>query len=678
MLVQIFTYKPVKGGLILNNPSNNNEQQPENFHHDDQHTDNNSDNKEQQDSLQNKVEEPYDSIESERDYQPSSNEDQLEDSNDDEQVEVELTNVEHSEKEKTTKTFDGNKSAFFVLRFFNNLPIGYKYLVIFSFSVILFFGATVIVYLQLSSAKDDVQSIIEQNEIASAMTEMALIVEQQDSAIAAYALVGNARYIEEYENMEVQIEEIFAKLDKVFVDGDEELTYGAIKMNSENITNLFLNRLVTQRQNDEDIIGTQLEIDTQKNVLINLISSLIRVFSDEQGDAVENVNASMNKSIAFLVVINVVSIILGFIVLVIISRYISNNLKRVVTATTTIADGDLTLKPLTYNGKDEIGLLSNAVNSLNSNIKGIIGKVNEASDKVTSSSELLMLSSREVKKGSEQMVITMDELASGAETQADSASHLSEKMGQFVESVQASQKDGEAVVQSSEQVISLTSEGAQLMNQSVNQMNKIDQIVSDSVEKVKGLDEKSEQISHLVDVVKGIADQTNLLALNAAIEAARAGEHGRGFAVVAEEVRKLAEEVAVSVTEITGIVSMIQAETDEVVTTLNGGYQEVKSGTEQIEETGKSFNTIEHFVSGMVDNINEVANRLGQIATDSEEMNNLIADIAAVSEEAAAGVEQSSAATQQTSSSMDEISVNAEELSNLAEQLSREINVFKI
>lgn len=593
-------------------------------------------------------------------------------------VEENITNEKKNLFNKTKKNPPRSKNTFPGLRFFNNIPIGMKYLFMFLFSVVLFIGATLIVYTQLSAAKDDVQSIIVHSDIAASMTDLALLIEQQDSSISAYSLAGNNRHVESYEKMEEEISEIFAILDDVFIDGDEELTYGAVKMNSDNITNLFLNRLVQQRENDEDIIGTQLEIDTQKDVLINLISDLIKVYSEEQEGAIVKVNKSMNQSIIFLVGINIVSIVLGFIALIIISRYISNNLKRVVRATTTIANGDLTVEPLTYEGRDEIGSLANAVNTLNSNIRDIIENVNHASAEVTSSSEVLMLSSREVKEGSEQMVVTMDQLASGAETQADSASNLSEKMGQFVESVQSSQKDGEAVVQSSEQVITLTNEGAELMSQSVTQMGKIDEIVSHSVQRVIGLDEKSEQISHLVDVVKDIADQTNLLALNAAIEAARAGEHGRGFAVVAEEVGNLAEEVARSVTEITNIVTMIQSETDDVVKTLNSGYEEVQLGAKQIERTGENFNSIEYFITNMVENVSNVANRLGEIATGSEEMNNLIADIAAVSEEAAAGVEQSSAATQQTSSAMDEISVNAEELSRLAEKLNREINVFKI
>src|SRR5699024_3765974 len=309
---------------------------------------------------------------------------------------------------------------------------------------------------------------------------------------------GNDRYVDEYIKMEDQLNEIFEKLDSIFTNGDEELAYGAVKINSNNITNLFLNRLIEQRENEQDVIATQLEIDTQKNVLINLISQLIDIYAEQQEDAVIHVNKSMNQSVVFLVVINIVSIVLGLIALIIISRYISRNLKRVVTATTTIANGDLTLEPLTYEGKDEIGLLANAVNTLNGNIRNIIEKVNAASKDVTSSSELLRLSSRDVKDSSGQMVVTMDQLATGAESQATSAAHLSDNMGDFVDSVQSSRKVGEAVVQSSAKVITFTNEGSELMTQSVEQINKIDEIVSDSVKRVIGLDEKSEQITHLV------------------------------------------------------------------------------------------------------------------------------------------------------------------------------------
>src|SRR5699024_6309961 len=217
-----------------------------------------------------------------------------------------------------------------------------------------------------------------------------------------------------------------------------------------------------------------------------------------------------------------------------------------------------------------------------------------------------------------------------AESQANSASYLSVEMNSFVHSVQHFQEEGLSIADSSKNVLTLTTDGSNLMKQSVSQMNKIDHIVSEAVGKMRGLDEQSEEITTLIEVVKDIADQTNLLALNATIEAARAGEHGRGFAVVADEVKKLAEQVTDSVTEITHIVSNIQQETDNVVTSLNDGYEEVKEGIIQIEKTGDNFQTIDQSVSGMVTSISNIVDKLKEISKNSNQMNNLIEDIAAV------------------------------------------------
>jgi methyl-accepting chemotaxis protein len=224
----------------------------------------------------------------------------------------------------------------------------------------------------------------------------------------------------------------------------------------------------------------------------------------------------------------------------------------------------------------------------------------------------------------------------------------------------------------------MANEGREMMASSTAQMERINAIVDDAVAKVQGLDAQSQEISKLVGVIQDISDQTNLLALNAAIEAARAGEHGRGFAVVADEVRKLAEQVSASVTDITGIVSGIQNESGIVAASLQEGHHEVEQGTSQIRTTGEKFNAINTAIAGMADHIQTVSENLADVAESSETMNASIEDIAAVSEESAAGVEQTSAAAQQTSSSMEEVAGSSEQLAKLADELNSLVAQYRI
>ncbi|WP_106495042.1 methyl-accepting chemotaxis protein [Lentibacillus sp. Marseille-P4043] len=566
------------------------------------------------------------------------------------------------------------------VRNWHNMKIGKKYVTVFMLTAILFLIAGGIVYLQLYKGQQDIDAVDRRSARTNDMSKMAELIQAKDVQIADFIITGNEKYVDEFKKYQEQFNTLESKIEPKMDTDKQKALFSEIQKADQKINDMFLNDLTAAINSGQNYMTQSLRDQSSTLRMKNTerMSELMQIVNQSQTKAVQSAKSNMTYSIVTLAVAIVLAIGAGVLLMIVISRRITGNLKKVVGITSQVADGNLLIESMDYHGKDEIGQLSNAVNQMKDNIRNILIKVSSASESVSSRSEELTQSSNEVKEGNEQIATTMQEISAGAETQANSASNLSENMNDFVQKVRISEQNGQEIATNSDNVLALTTEGANMMKKSVDQMKRIDTIVTEAVDKVQGLDKQSDQISKLVLVIKDIADQTNLLSLNAAIEAARAGEHGKGFAVVADEVRKLAEQVTDSVTEITGIVTNIQTETNNVVNSLNTGYNEVKEGTGQIEATGKSFDTINESVSDMVHKISEISTNLKDIAENSNDMNNLIGDIASVSEESAAGVEQAAASAQQTSSSMEEVSSSANELAKLAEQLHDELRVFKL
>lgn len=389
-------------------------------------------------------------------------------------------------------------------------------------------------------------------------------------------------------------------------------------------------------------------------------------------------NAPANAILHAVMMVVGISLVVGIAMIWYFTTNISKPIEMVTNRMILLADGDLSQKEIQIKAKDETGQLSLALNRMQTNLREIIQNIFNASETITSRSEELTQAANEVMAGSEQIASTMQELASGTETGANHTSNLSDTMSSFSLKIDEANENGIHAQQSSNEVLEITNDGYHLMEQSTLQMNAINKIVREAVDKVHNLDAQSQKISELVVVIEDIAEQTNLLALNAAIEAARAGEHGQGFAVVADEVRKLAEEVSESVADITEIVNGIQQETGNVTESLQTGYEVVENGTKQIMETGDAFNTISESIKAMVKNIEIVRNNLSEITNEGQEMNTFIQEIAAISEESAAGIEQTSASSQQSSSAMQEVSSSTNDLSKLAEELNELIRQFKL
>ncbi|UXJ55804.1 methyl-accepting chemotaxis protein [Pseudomonas citronellolis] len=158
--------------------------------------------------------------------------------------------------------------------------------------------------------------------------------------------------------------------------------------------------------------------------------------------------------------------------------------------------------------------------------------------------------------------------------------------------------------------------GAQVVHDAVAQMKSITSDVGASAELIKRLGARSEQITAIVNTIRGIADQTNLLALNAAIEAARAGEQGRGFAVVADEVRQLAGRTSGATSEIAEMIGKIVDETQDSVRSMKRTSEHVGKGLELADQAGVVIEQIRMGASEAVKAVSMFASLLEESEID--------------------------------------------------------------
>ncbi|MET3683168.1 methyl-accepting chemotaxis protein [Alkalibacillus flavidus] len=557
-----------------------------------------------------------------------------------------------------------------------NMNIGWKYgsaLII----VFLLFGiATAAVAWQVQGIGQDVDALERRGDRAINIQKMGSLTRSQGIRIEAYAREENDEFVTEYEDRASQFNDIANGMEARLDTEKQQNLFTQIMDNKQQMDQLF-NELVNASSNAQQVSVAN-EAGEVRSTTIDLISQLETTVNEDRQEAIADAKQSQTTTMIVLIAAIVVAIVIGAVIVIAISRVVKTNLTKVVDVSNQVAQNNLAVEKIDYDGNDEIGQMAEATNAMVDNLKEMVGRISEISETVSSQSEELNQSSNEVKEGAEQISSTMEELSSGAESQANNASDLSKNMTQFDQQVQESNESGQMIHESSKEVLELTGDGQDMMTQSVQQMATVDQIVKDAVEKVDSLDQQSQQISKLVSVIQDIAEQTNLLALNAAIEAARAGEHGQGFAVVADEVRKLAEQVSNSVGEITGIVDSIQNESSNVVNSLQSGYSEVEKGTEQIKTTGETFDQISGAVGEMSNQIQQVTENLSDIASKTQEMNSSVQEIASVSEESAAGIQQTSSSAEESAATMEEVAASSDQLAQLAEDLNGLVREFKL
>ena len=339
----------------------------------------------------------------------------------------------------------------------------------------------------------------------------------------------------------------------------------------------------------------------------------------------------------------------AFIIGLIIYRSIAGPLSQVVITMSQVAAGDLTAHS-NINSRDEMGQLSAEINEMVEKLRVTISQISTTSTQVAAASDALHSTADRIATGSE-------EVAAQAGTVATAGEEMSATSGDIAQNCQMAAEGAQRASQAA-------SDGAAVVEKTVNVMGQIAEKVQESAKTVESLGARSDQIGAIIGTIEDIADQTNLLALNAAIEAARAGEQGRGFAVVADEVRALAERTTRATKEIGEMIKAIQRETKGAVIAMEQGVQQVETGTIEAAKSGQALQDI-------LAQVNDVAMQVNQIATAAEEQT-------ATTSEISSNMMQITEVVQQTSQGAHESAAAAAQLHGNAEELQRLVRQFKL
>ncbi len=400
--------------------------------------------------------------------------------------------------------------------------------------------------------------------------------------------------------------------------------------------------------------------------------------------AAENTHQQSKLEFAFankvFTSLGVAALLLGALLGWLIAKQISSRLTEVVQYIEILAGGDFSqnISQHSLDDKSEFGMVSRAIDDMKNSIKHLITQLTNTAQQMAASSEELTASAEQSAQASNQVAGSVSEVAQGAEKQLHLVEAANQTVGEISAAIQQVAANTGVVSDSATVTATVANNGEVIIQKVVKQMQVIREKTDATSAVIGELEDKSNQIGRIVDVISNISGQTNLLALNAAIEAARAGEAGRGFSVVAEEVRKLAEQSQAAAKEITLLISQVQGKTNSAVTFMSEGKKEVEEGTGIVGAAGENFNQILEKVRDITKQINEIAGAIAGIRTGSE---NIVAAVAHIDTESKRTSEQSqtiSAATEEQSASVEEIAAASKHLAQMAEDLQQEIHKFKV
>jgi twitching motility protein PilJ len=293
-----------------------------------------------------------------------------------------------------------------------------------------------------------------------------------------------------------------------------------------------------------------------------------------------------------------------------------------------VADGNLTVQATVT--EDITGAIADSVNYTVEELRGLVGRINDTAEKVSSAST-------EARDIATRLMTSSEAQARDIQSTGQNVLQMTAKIGDVSRAAGESARVAKVSLETAER-------GQRAVYNQIAGMNEIREQIQETAKRIKRLGESSQEISEIVELISDITEQTNVLALNAAIQAASAGEAGRGFSVVAEEVQRLADRSAEAAKQIAALVKTIQTDTQDAVAAMEKSTQGVVEGTKLSDAAGTALADIGRVSRQLAELIEQIAGSTHEQASSAEGVAGAIERILGVNEQTSDGTRRAAQA----------------------------------
>ncbi|MCQ2996228.1 methyl-accepting chemotaxis protein [Pseudomonas syringae] len=381
---------------------------------------------------------------------------------------------------------------------------------------------------------------------------------------------------------------------------------------------------------------------TQGATIVKLSDDMYKIQLDRRDS--ESADARNMQLICTLL-----ALVLGVLAAIIITRQITRPLRDTLEVVERIGSGDLS-HTMVVTRRDELGELQQGIQRMGTTLRDLIGNIRDSVVQIASAAEELSAVTEQTSAGVNSQKVETDQVATAMHEMSATVQEVARNAEQASQAASVADKEAR--------------NGDKVVGEAIVQIERLAAEVGRSSDAMTQLEQESDKIGKVMDVIKAVAEQTNLLALNAAIEAARAGEAGRGFAVVADEVRGLAQRTQKSTEEIEALVAGLQNGTRQVSSIMLSSRELTESSVTLTRKAGTSLESITLTVSNI-----QAMNQ--QIAAAAEEQS-------AVAEEISRSIINVRDVSEQTASASEETAASSVELARLGNQLQMLVSHFKV